>query len=81
VRDKTTLAIEEFVNDFSNYSGSVIKHSRATLSRIMRAAENWGRVQANPIRELELPKGKPVKQANVLTPEELIKAMMGLEQP
>ena len=63
--------IQRFVNRFREYSKSVLKHLRATLSRIFATAVDWEYLSRNPVSGLKLPGGKPVRRARVLSPEEI----------
>jgi hypothetical protein len=52
-----------FVNRFGDYSASVLKHRRATLSCVFDTAVKWQFVEANPVAGLDLPEGKRVQRA------------------
>ena len=48
-----------FINKFADYSRSVIKHIRATLSVVMRTGVDWEYVERNPVPGIELRPGNP----------------------
>lgn len=73
--------IQRFVNRFREYSKSVLKHFRATLSRIFATAVDWEYLTRNPVSGLKLPGGKPVRRARVLSPEEIRLLVAHLEEP
>jgi integrase len=79
--DISPLAVQMFVNRFSGYSRSVLRHVRASLSCVMRSGVDWGWIGHNPATALRLPPGNPVKRAAVLTPAELAKVIEKLEEP
>lgn len=73
--------VQAFVNQFRGYSTSVLKHLRATLSCVFHTAMTWRYVQHNPATGLDLPRGKSVKRAVVLTPEQLRLVIANLQEP
>lgn len=73
--------IQRFVNRFREYSKSVLKHLRATLSCIFATAVDWEYLSRNPVSGLKLPGGKPVRRARVLLPEEIQLLVAHLEEP
>ncbi|MGH9405614.1 MAG: tyrosine-type recombinase/integrase [Terriglobia bacterium] len=73
--------IQRFANRFRDYSKSVLKHLRATLSRIFATAVDWEYLSRNPVSGLKLPGGKPVGRARVLSPEEIRRLVGHLEEP
>jgi integrase len=73
--------VQAFVNQFRGYSTSVLKHLRATLSCVFQTAMTWKYVPHNPATGLHLPRGKSVKRAVVLTPEQLRLVITNLEEP
>ncbi len=79
--DITAFACQEYINQFNGYSKSVIKRVRATLSRILAGAIDWGWIKENPASKLKLPEGRSARQAAILTPQELVKVMDGLGEP
>jgi integrase len=81
LEDITPLACQHFINQFAGYSGSVLRHVRASLSRVLAGAVDWGWLKANPAMRLRLPPGKPVQRAAVLTPAELGQVIRGLAEP
>lgn len=81
LEDMTRFACQRYINQFGEYSKSVIKHVRATLSCILEAAVDWGWIEANPTLRLKLPKGKPVRQAPVLSPSQLATLLDSLSEP
>ena len=70
-----------FINKFADYSRSVIKHIRATLSVVMRTGVDWEYVERNPVPGIKLPPGKPVKRAPVLPVEKLGHLIARLPEP
>lgn len=73
--------IQRFVNRFRDYSKSVLKHLRATLSCVFATAVDWEYLSRNPVSGLNLPGGKPVRRARVLSPEEIQLLVRHLEEP
>jgi hypothetical protein len=68
LEDIRPAEVQAFVNRFGEYSGSVLKHLRATLSCVFDTAVKWQYVKANPVAGVDLPEGKRVQRAQVLTP-------------
>jgi integrase len=81
LEDITPLACQQFMNRFGGYSKSVIKHIRASLSRILAGAVDWEYLRTNPAAKIKLPPGKQIKQASVLTVADLTKVIDGLGEP
>jgi integrase len=81
LEDVTPLAVQVFVNRFGGYSKSVLRHIRATLSRILAAAVDWQFAPRNAAANLRLPPGNPVKRAAVLTPREMGQVIDALPEP
>ena len=79
--DIKTPDVQKFVNQFRDYSGSVLKHLRATLSRVFATAVDWEYLTRNPVSGLKLPGGKPVQRARVLSPEEIRLLITRLAEP
>jgi integrase len=79
--DIKTPDVQSFVNRFRDYSGSVLKNIRATLSRIFATAVDWEYVSRNPVSGVKLPPGKPVQRARVLSPEEIRLLIAHLAEP
>jgi integrase len=77
----TTPEVQRFINQFASYSGSVVRHIRATLSVLMATAVNWQYIPRNPVSGVRLPPGKPVKRAPVLRPEQVRLVLTNLEEP
>jgi integrase len=81
LEDITPLAVQQFVNKFGGYSKSVLRHVRATLSRVLASAVDWQFIPHNPALSLRLPAGRPAKRAPVLSPEDLGRVTAALEEP
>ena len=79
--DIKTPDVQHFVNRYRDYSQSVLKHLRATLSRVFATAVDWEYLARNPISGLKLPGGKPVQRARVLSPEEIQLLITHLAEP
>ena len=79
--DIKTPDVQSFVNRFRDYSELVLKHLRATLSRIFATAVDWQYLSRNPVSGLKLPGGKPVQRARVLSPEEIRLLITHLAEP
>lgn len=78
----TTPDVQLFLNSLAqNYSRSVLKHVRASLSVMLRAAVEWGYLTHNPALGARLPQGTPVKRARLLSPAEIRQVIANLEQP
>jgi len=73
--------VQGFINQFRGYSTSVLKHLRATLSCVFQTAVTWKYIRHNPAAGLQLPHGRPVKRAAVLTPEQLRLVINNLQAP
>lgn len=76
-----TLEVQSFVNQFADYSKSVLKHLRATLSLIVKTALTWELIERNPVGEIKLPPGKSVERAPVLMPEQIAQLIARLVEP
>lgn len=76
-----TREVQAFLNLFSGYSISVIRHIRATLSVLMSTAMDWEYITRNPVEGVKMPRGKPVKRAPVLMPEQSAQVIGGLSEP
>jgi integrase len=63
------------------YSTSVVKHMRATLSKMLADAVEMGHLTANPAKGFRTPRGKAVKRACVLSQEQIGKVLARLEEP
>jgi integrase len=79
--DIKTPDLQMFMNTFTGYSRSVIKHVRASLSVLMSTAVDWQYVPHNPVEGVKLPPGKAVKRAPVLSPEQVGLLVSNLEEP
>lgn len=79
--DIKTPDVQHFVNRYRDYSQSVLKHLRATLSRIFATAVDWEYLPRNPVGGLKLPGGKPVERARILSSEEIRLLMEHLAEP
>lgn len=79
--DIKTPDVQKFVNQFRDYSESVLKHIRATLSRVFATAVDWEYLTRNPVRGVKLPAGKPVERARILSPEEIRFLIARLAEP
>jgi integrase len=79
--DMKTPELQMFINKFADYSRSVIKHIRATLSVLMRTGVDWEYVERNPVPGVKLPPGKPVKRAPVVPVERLGHFIARLPEP
>jgi integrase len=76
-----TPDVQTFVNRFADYSKSVLKHVRATLSVLLATAVDWQYLERNPVEGVKLPPGKSVKRAPVLSTEQTAKVIANLEEP
>ncbi len=79
--DIKTPDVQHFVNRYRDYSQSVLKHLRATLSRMFATAVDWEYLPRNPVGGLKLPGGKPVERARILSSEEIRLLMEHLAEP
>ena len=79
--DIKTPDVQHFVNRYRDYSQSVLKHLRATLSRIFATAIDWEYLPRNPVGGLKLPGGKLVERARILSSEEIRLLMEHLAEP
>jgi integrase len=79
--DIRTPDVQHFVNRYRDYSQSVLKHLRATLSRIFATAVDWEYLPRNPVGGLKLPGGKPVERARILSSEEIRLLIAHLAEP
>lgn len=76
-----TPDVQTFLNRFADYSKSVLKHVRATLSIMMATAADWQYLLRNPVEGAKLPPGKAVRRAAVLTLDQLALVIANLEEP
>lgn len=79
--DIKTPDVQHFVNRFREYSQSVLKHLRATLSRLFATAVDWEYLARSPVGGLKLPGGKPVERARILSSEEIRLLIKHLAEP
>ena len=63
------------------YSTSVIKHMRATLSKMLSDAVEMGLVDRNPAKGFRTPRGKAVKRACALSQVQIRAVLAKLEEP
>jgi len=76
-----TPDVQTFLNKFTGYSKSVLKHVRATLSIMMATAVDWQYLLRNAVEGAKLPPGKAVRRAAVLTLDQLALVIANLEEP
>jgi hypothetical protein len=81
LEDIRPVEVQAFVNRFGEYSASVLKHLRATLSCVFDTAVKWQYVKTNPVAGLDLPEGKRVQRAKVLTPDQIQTVIRHLAEP
>jgi integrase len=79
--DINTPSVQTFLNTFTGYSKSVLKHVRATFSVLMATAVDWQYLSRNPVDAIKLPAGKSPRRAPVLTPEQLGLVSANLKEP
>jgi len=80
--DITPVVLQEFLNLCgTKFSRSVLKHLRATLNCLFRAAVTWHYLKESPAKGLRLPPGKPVQQAHVLTLNQIAQLVVLLPTP
>jgi integrase len=79
--DIQPVDVQQFINRFGEYSQSVLGHLRATISRLFATAVKWRYLAANAAAGLELPRGKPVKRATVLTADQVRTIVCGIPEP
>ena len=63
------------------YSTSVVKHMRATLSKMLADAVEMGHLAANPAKGFRTPRGRAVRRACVLSHEQIRQVLGRLEEP
>lgn len=63
------------------YSTSVIKHMRATFSKVLADALEMGHLDRNPAKGFRTPRGKAVKRACALSQEQIRMVLAKLEEP
>jgi integrase len=65
----------------ATYATSVVKHMRATLSKMLSDAVEAGLLDHNPAKGFRTPRGKAVKRAVVLTREQIAVVISRLQEP
>jgi integrase len=65
----------------ATYSTSVVKHMRATLSKILADAVEAGELPGNPAKGFRTPHGKMIRRAVTLSPEHVTLALEWLQEP
>lgn len=80
--DINPRSVQAFINQFAQqYSRSFLKGLRATLNCLFNCAVNWRYLKENPAAKLRLPPGKPVQQAQVLSPAQIDLLVRNLFSP
>lgn len=58
------MDVRKWLNSYTDtYASSVVKHMRATLSKMLSDAVEMGQIDRNPAKGFRTPRGKPVKRA------------------
>lgn len=65
----------------STYASSVVKHMRATLSKMLSDAVEMGQLDHNPAKGFRTPRGKAVKRAVALSGEQIGVVVARLQEP
>ena len=82
LREIRPLDVQNFINQFAPmYSGSVLKHLRATMSRVMGTAVEWEYIPKNPALGVKIPRGRAVHRATVLPPGDISRIVGQLREP
>lgn len=81
LEDMKPPEIQTFINYYDQYSKSVLKHIRATLSKTMERAVTWQYIKVNPVLGLKLPEGKKVKRVATLVTETILLIIGKLPEP
>jgi integrase len=63
------------------YSASVVKHMRATLSKMLSDAVELGYLDRNPAKGFRTPRGKSVRRVVALSLEQIVVVLSRLDEP
>src|ERR1039458_7070306 len=76
------MDVRKWLNSYTaTYASSVVKHMRATLSKMLSDAVEMGQIDRNPAKGFRTPRGKPVKRAAVLSREQIAVVISKLGEP
>lgn len=76
------MDVRKWLNSYTDtYASSVVKHMRATLSKMLSDAVEMGQIDRNPAKGFRTPRGKPVKRAAVLSRDQIAVVISKLAEP
>jgi integrase len=74
--------VRKWLNSYTaTYASSVVKHMRATLSKMLSDAVEMGQIERNPAKGFRTPRGKAVRRAAVLSREQIAVVIANLGEP
>ncbi len=80
--DIRLMDVRKWLNSHTaGYSTSVVKHMRATLSKMLSDALEMGYLDRNAAKGFRTPRGKSVRRAMALSPEQVAAVISNLEEP
>jgi integrase len=80
--DIRLIDVRKWLNSYTaTYASSVVKHMRATLSKMLSDAVEMGQIERNPAKGFRTPRGKAVKRAAVLSREQIAVVIANLGEP
>jgi integrase len=80
--DIRLVDVRKWLNSHSSaYASSVVKHMRATLSKMLSDAVEMSHLASNPAKGFRTPRGKAVKRAVALTREQIAVVVARLKEP
>ena len=80
--DIRLMDVRKWLSSYAaTYATSVVKHMRATLSKMLSDAVETGLIDHNPAKGFRTPRGKAVKRAAALTPEQVAVVISRLQEP
>jgi integrase len=83
LRDISRDAVQKFIAAklASGRSWKTVKHARTALGRVLASAEEWGLIQANPVRKTKMPRRTRSVEKPVLTVEQVKALIEKLDEP
>ncbi len=80
--DIRLMDVRKWLNSYAaTYASSVVKHMRATLSKMLSDAVEMGQIDRNPAKGFRTPRGKAVKRATVLSHEQIAVVISKMQEP
>ena len=77
-----TPEVQTFMNQKAQqYAPSVLHHVRATLSRVLRSAKEWGYMDSNPTEGVRLPHKQTIHPRDAFGPADVQRILAKLDEP